>query len=242
MRDKVVLGFAKDFRRAGTHAGPSRICDSASGSGSAACVEPRSARSPGRDLPQARRCRRLAAQALNRLAAPIGAECGGAKYRPGADRRLAGARRRRPAGPPTIAGRRLGITYGGFTSASPATRPRSPPATAVGIDLVLRRDAQGGDSLGRAPQAGTTHSRRCTTAMAGQRLGRLSVCTVGLEPSRQSFPDSRQWPEPTAVRTPGPAIHRWSILPVRLAVVPIPTTVTVIGATAAVSILSPGWG
>ena len=117
MRDKVLLGLAKDFR-AGTHAGPR---------GYALCVRLGVRRALSVD-----RLNRLvavyrrpdgqpfAAQALNRLAAPIGAECGGAKFVPelvSSSEALGG---RYPLGRLIIAARRLDHLRA-LASASPAT-------------------------------------------------------------------------------------------------------------------------
>jgi hypothetical protein len=137
MRDKVVLGLATDFR-AGTHAGPR---------GFGLCVR----LGMRRALTQTQLSRlvsvfrrpggqQLAAQALNAMAAPVGAECGGAKFVPelvGASEALGG---RYPLDRLQIAARRLGIGYGPYLG----VRCRPPGATGcdeVGIDLVLHRQA-----------------------------------------------------------------------------------------------------
>jgi hypothetical protein len=137
MRDKVVLGLATDFR-GGTHAGPK---------GFGLCVR----LGVRRALTRAQLSRivsvyrrpggqAFAAQALNAMAAPIGAECGGAKFVPeliGAAEALGGDY---PLSRLGIAARRLGIGYRPYLG----VRCRRPGATGcdeVGIDLVLHREA-----------------------------------------------------------------------------------------------------
>ena len=137
MRDKVVLGLATDFR-AGTHAGPD---------GFGLCVR----LGMRRVLTRAQLSRLVsvyrrpggqafAAQALNALAAPIGAECGGAKFVPeliGAAEALGGEY---PLSRLEIAARRLGIGYGPYLGVRCA-RPGSTHCDQVGIDVVLHREA-----------------------------------------------------------------------------------------------------
>ena len=137
MRDKVVLGLATDFR-AGTHAGPD---------GFGLCVR----LGMRRVLTRAQLSRLVsvyrrpggqafAAQALNALAAPIGAECGGAKFVPeliGAAEALGGEY---PLSRLDIAARRLGIGYGPYLGVRCA-RPGSTHCDQVGIDVVLHREA-----------------------------------------------------------------------------------------------------
>ena len=138
MRDKVVLGLAEDFRE-GTHAGPK---------GYATCVRLgfRRALTPeqlDRLVSVYRRPhgQQFAAQALSVLAAPIGAECGGAKYVPEPIRASQALGGRYPLSRLAIAARRLGVTYGPFLGVT-----CRPPATtrcdSVGVDVVLRRDAR----------------------------------------------------------------------------------------------------
>jgi hypothetical protein len=138
MRDKVVLGLANDFR-AGTHAGPG---------GYALCVRLGVRRALSTDqlnrlVAIYRRSdgQAFAAQALNRMAAPIGAECGGAKYIPElvtASRALAG---RYPLSRLEIAARRLGIVYGPYLGVTCRTANRT-GCDEIGIDVVLRREAK----------------------------------------------------------------------------------------------------
>lgn len=168
MRDKVVLGLAKDFR-AGTHAGPK---------GYALCVRLGVRRVLDED--QLNRLvavyRRpdgeaFAAQALSRLAAPIGAECGGAKYVPEpiyASQALGG---RYPLSRLAIAARRLGVSYGPYLGVT-CRPPGTTRCESIGVDVVLGRDAQAvtawvGEAAGSA-HAGPSQRRR------GAGLGRLS--------------------------------------------------------------------
>lgn len=138
MRDKVVLGFAEEFRT-GTHAGPQ---------GYGLCVR----LGLGRTLTQEQLNRlvaiyrrpygqQFAAQALVRLAGSVGAECGGAKYLPQmvkASEALGGSY---PLSRLVIAARRLGIVYGPYLGLT-CRRSGERRCGEVGIDLVLREDAR----------------------------------------------------------------------------------------------------
>ncbi len=229
MRDKVVLGLARDFR-ASTHAGPPRF---------ALCVRLGVRRALTRE--QLNRLvavyRRpdgqgFAAQALNALAAPIGAECGGAKFMPElvtAAKALGG---NYPLARLDIAVRRLGLTYGPYLGVT-CREAGSTRCDSVGIDLVLRRDA------------------RAVTAWVGGR--RLVLRTPGLHSSEAG----RDWVgylDRVGLGRPGSPFHipsngrspaTWAgspavYLPVRLQVA-YPDETTVTGALPRV-FLSPGWG
>lgn len=138
MRDKVILGLAKDFR-AGTHAGPS---------GYGICVR----LGMGRALTPAQldrlvaiyrrpQGRRLAAQALNALAAPVGARCGGAGYVPELVKAAAALGGEYPLNRLAVAARRLGVTYGPYLGVT-CHKPGASRCDRVGVDLVLRRQAR----------------------------------------------------------------------------------------------------
>jgi hypothetical protein len=137
MRDKVILGLATDFR-AGTHAGPD-------GFGLCVRLGMRRALTPAhlsRLVSVYRRPdgQQFAAQALNALAAPVGAECGGAKFVPelvGASEALAGDY---PLSRLDIAARRLGVGYGPYLGVR-CRRAGSTRCDDVGIDVVLHRRA-----------------------------------------------------------------------------------------------------
>jgi hypothetical protein len=138
MRDKVILGAAKDFRL-GTGAGPPRY---------ALCVRLGMRRALTRGqldhlvaVYRQAGGQQLAAQALNGLAAPIGAECGGARYVPElvqASEALGGAY---PLSHLGLAARRLGITYGPYLGIT-CRKASSTRCDSVGLDVVLRRDAR----------------------------------------------------------------------------------------------------
>ena len=137
MRDKVLLGLATDFR-GGTQAGPD---------GFGLCVR----LGMRRALTRAQLSRlvsvyrrpggqQFAAQALNALAAPIGAECGGAKFVPemiGASEALGGDY---PLSRLDIAARRLGVVYGPYLGVR-CGRAGSTRCDQIGIDIVLHRQA-----------------------------------------------------------------------------------------------------
>jgi hypothetical protein len=229
MRDKVVLGLATDFR-AGTHAGPD---------GFGLCVR----LGMRRVLSRAQLSRLVsvyrrpggqafAAQALNALAAPIGAECGGAKFVPeliGAAEALGGEY---PLSRLEIAARRLGIGYGPYLGVRCA-RPGSTHCDQVGIDVVLHREAAavttwvGGRRLHL--QTPGLHNGVAGRDWVGY-LGR-----VGLDRPESPFYI------PLNGRNPGtwagyPAVY----VPVRLAIA-YPSGDRVLGTVPRV-FLSPGWG
>jgi hypothetical protein len=229
MRDKVVLGLAKDFR-AGTHAGPG---------GYALCVRLGMRRALSSD--QLNRLvaiyrrpdgQAFAAQALSRIAAPIGAECGGARFIPepiAASEALAG---RYPLSRLMIAARRLGITYGPYLGVT-CHRAGHIGCEEVGIDVVLRRDA------------------KTVTAWVGRR--RLALRT----PGEHNGVAARDWVgfvrgvglnrpgSPFRIPDNGRNRGTWAgyppvFLPVRLAIA-YPGGGTVAGTLPRV-FLSPGWG
>jgi len=229
MRDKVVLGLAKDFR-AGTHAGPPRY---------AICVRLGMRRALTREqlnrlvaVYRRRDGQQFAAQALNTLAAPVGAECGGAKYVPElvtASEALGG---RYPLSRLGVAARRLGVTYGPYLGLT-CRRPGSTRCDSVGVDLVLRREA-----------------RAVTAWIAGRRL-------VLRTPGLHSGEAGRDWVgyldrvglgrsgSPFQIPSNGGNRGTWAgspavYLPVRLKV-SHPDETTVTGALPRV-FLSPGWG
>ncbi len=229
MRDKVVLGLAKDFR-AGTHAGPT---------GYAICVRLGVRRALGVD--QLNRLvaiyRRpdgqpLAAQALNRLAAPVGAECGGAKFVPELVTASAALAGRYPLSRLAIAARRLGITYGPYLGLT-CREATSTRCDEVGIDLVLRREARAVSTRvgGRRMVLRTPGEH---DGVAGKDwVGRLR--RVGLERPGSPF----------RIPVNGRSAKTWAgnppvNLPVRIAVV-YPDGARVAGTVPRV-LLSPGWG
>jgi hypothetical protein len=229
MRDKVVLGLAKDFR-AGIHAGPPRY---------GLCVRLGMRRALTREqldrlVAVYRRAdgQQFAAQALNALAAPVGAECGGAKYVPelvAASEALGG---NYPLSRLDVAARRLGVTYGPYLGRT-CRKPGSTRCDSVGVDLVLRREA------------------RAVTAWVGGR--RLVLRTPGLH-SGEAGRDWVGYLHRVGLGRPGSPFHipskgrspaAWVgspavYLPVRLEV-SYPDETTVTGALPRV-FLSPGWG
>ncbi len=229
MRDKVVLGLAKDFR-AGTNVGPK---------GYATCVRNgfRRALSPDRLDSLVAIYRRpdgqaFAAQALSRIAAPIGAECGGAKFMPepiDASAALAG---HYPLSRLMIAARRLGITYGPYLGVT-CHRAGHTGCEEVGIDLVLRRDARSVTAwVGR---------RRLTLRTPGEHNGVAGRDWVGFVRGVGLNRPGSPFQIPDNGRNRGtwagyPPVH----LPVRLAVA-YPGGGTVAGTLPSV-FLSPGWG
>ena len=229
MRDKVVLGLATDFR-AGTHAGPD---------GFGLCVR----LGMRRVLTRAQLSRLVsvyrrpggkafAAQALNALAAPIGAECGGAKFVPeliGAAEALGGEY---PLSRLEIAARRLGIGYGPYLGVRCA-RPGSTHCDQVGIDVVLHREA--------AAVTAWVGGRRLHLQTPGLHNGVVGrdwvgyLARVGLDRPESPFYI------PLNGRNPGtwagyPAVY----VPVRLAIA-YPSGDRVLGTLPRV-FLSPGWG
>jgi hypothetical protein len=229
MRDKVVLGLATDFR-AGTHAGPDRF---------GLCVRLGMRRVLTRD--QLNRLvsvyrrpggRAFAAQALNALAAPIGAECGGAKFVPeliGAAEALGGEY---PLSRLEIAARRLGIGYGPYLGVRCA-RPGSTHCDQVGIDVVLHRQAAAVTAW-----VGERRVHLQTPGLHNRVVGRDWVGylpRVGLDRPESPFYI------PLNGRNPGtwagyPAVY----VPVRLAIA-YPSGDRVLGTLPRV-FLSPGWG
>jgi hypothetical protein len=229
MRAKVVLGLARDFR-AGTHAGPPRF---------AICVRLGMRRALTREqlnrlVAVQRRPdgQQFAAQALNALAAPIGAECGGAKYVPElvtASEALDGDY---PLSRLGVAARRLGVTYGPYLGLT-CRKAGSTRCDSVGLDVVLRREA------------------RAVTAWVGGR--RLALRTPGLH-SGEAGRDWVGYLDRAGLGRPGSPFHipsngrnpgAWAgspavYLPVRLEVA-YPDETTVTGALPRV-FLSPGWG
>jgi hypothetical protein len=229
MRDKVVLGLAKDFR-VGIHAGPPRY---------GLCVRLGMRRALTREhlnrLVAVRRRpdgQQFAAQALNALAAPIGAECGGARYVPELVTASEALDDDYPLSRLGIAARRLGVTYGPYLGLT-CRKPGSTRCDSVGVDVVLRREA------------------RAVTAWVGGR--RLALRTPGLH----SGEAGRDWVgyldrvglgragSPFHIPANGRSPATWAgspavYLPVRLEVA-YPDETPVTGALPRV-FLSPGWG
>jgi hypothetical protein len=229
MRDKVVLGLATDFR-AGTHAGPD---------GFGLCVR----LGMRRVLTHAQLSRLVsvyrrpggqafAAQALNVLAAPIGAECGGAKFIPeliGAAEALGG---KYPLSRLEIAARRLGIGYGPYLGVRCA-RPGSTHCDQVGIDVVLHREA--------AAVTAWVGGRRLHLQTPGLHNGVVGRDWVGYLPRVGLDRPESPFYIPLNGRNPGtwagyPAVY----VPVRLAIA-YPSGDRVLGTVPRV-FLSPGWG
>jgi hypothetical protein len=229
MRDRVVLGLATDFR-AGTHAGPD---------GFGLCVRLGMRRvltraQLSRLVSVYRRPggRAFAAQALNALAAPIGAECGGAKFVPeliGAAEALGG---KYPLSRLEIAARRLGIGYGPYLGVRCA-RPGSTHCDQVGIDVVLHREA--------AAVTAWVGGRRLHLQTPGLHNGAVGRDWVGyLGQVGLDRPESPFY-IPLNGRSPGtwagsPAVY----VPVRMAIA-YPSGDRVLGTVPRV-FLSPGWG
>lgn len=212
MRDKVLLGLAKDFR-ASTRVGPPRY---------GLCVrlgmrQALTQEQLGRLVAIYRRPggQQLAAQALNALAAPVGAECGGAKYVPELVTASEAVGGDYPLARLGIAARRLGLTYGPYLGVT-CRQAGATGCDSVGVDVVLRRDA------------------RAVTAWVGGR--RLVMRTPGLHTGRAG----RDWVgylDRVGLGGPGsPAVY----LPVRLEILyPDETTMA---DTLPHVLLSPGWG
>jgi hypothetical protein len=229
MRDKVVLGLAKDFR-AGTHAGPPRY---------GLCVRLGMRRALtreqlGRLVAIYRRSdgQQLAAQALNALAAPVGAECGGARYVPELVMASEAVGGDYPLARLGIAAHRLGITYGPYLGVT-CRKTGATGCDSVGVDVVLRRDA-------RAVTA-WLGGRRLVMRTPGLHTGRAGrdwvgyLDRVGLERPASPFhipANGRNTPSLAG----SPAVH----LPVRLEIsYPDETTMA---DTLPHVLLSPGWG
>jgi len=229
MRDKVILGLAKDFR-ATTPARPPRY---------GICVR----LGMRRVLTRAQLDRfvtiyrwpggrQLAARALNALAAPIGADCGGAKYVPELVTAAAALGNDYPLSRFGIAARRLGVVYGPYLGVT-CRNGGSRRCDSIGVDLVLRRDA-------RAVTA-WVGGRRLALRTPGLHSGEAGrdwvgyLDRVGLERAGSPFhvPSHGRG---SATWAGGPAVH----LPVRLEVsYPDETTVT---GTLRRTFLRPGWG
>jgi hypothetical protein len=229
MRDKVILGLAKDFR-ASTQAGPPRygLCVRL-GMRRALTTEQLDRLAVVYRQPDGEQ---LAAQALNALAAPVGTECGGARYVPvlvTASVALGGGY---PLSRYGIAARRLGVTYGPYLGVT-CGRFGSTYCDRVGVDLVLRRDA-------RAVTA-WVGGRRLVLRTPGLHSGEAGRDWVGyLHRVGLGRPDS-PFHIPSNGRNPGawagsPAVY----LPVRLEI-SYPDESTVTG-TLSGATLSPGWG
>lgn len=226
MRDKVVRGFAEEFRE-GTGAEPQ---------GYGLCVRLGLDRVLTRE--QLNRLvaiyrrpdgQQFAAHALVSLAGSVGAECGGARYVPEmvkASEALAGEY---PLGRLEIAARRLGIVYGPYLGLT-CRKAGAHRCDEVGIDVVLRERAAA-----------------LTAWVGGQRV---SLRTPGLH----NGAPQRDWVgflRNVGLERPGSAFHlprrsgRWAgfpavTLPVRLEVVEPDGEKTF--ATLPQVFLSPGWG
>lgn len=229
MRDKVVLGLAKEFR-ASPQAGPPRygICVRL---GIRRALTHRQLdrllaiyRRPGG--PQ------LAAQALNALAAPVGRKCGGARYVPKLIEAAAALGGDYPLSRLGLAARRLGVTYGPYLGVS-CGKPNSTSCDRIGLDLVLERDA------------------RAVTAWLGGR--KLVLRTPGLH-SGEAGRDWVGYLHRAGLQRPGSPFRIpsnegsrvvWSGYPaVRLSVrlrISYPDE-TVVKGTLPDVVLSPGWG
>jgi len=229
MRNKVVLGLARDFR-AGAQAAPRRY---------GLCVRLGMRRALTRvrldrlvAVYRRPRGRELAAQALDTLAAPIGAGCGGARFVPELVTAAAALGGEYPLSRVGIAARRLGIAYGPYLGVT--CRPAgSTRCDSVGVDVVLRRDA------------------RAVTAWVGGR--RLVLRTPGLH-SGQAGRDWVGYLDRVGFRRPGSPFYirssggrriTWNgsaavRLPVRLQVL-YPDESTTGGSLPRI-LLSPGWG
>jgi hypothetical protein len=176
--------------------------------------------------------RQLAAQTLNALAAPVGAECGGAEYVPELVTASVALGGDYPLSRLGIAARRLGVTYGPYLGVD-CRRVGSKRCDRVGVDVVLRRDARavtawvGGRRLVlRTPGL---HSGEAGRDWVGY-LNRVGLGRPGSPfrvPSNGGNPDT--WAGSPAVQ-----------LPVRL-VISYPDETTVTGTLPRVP-LSPGWG
>jgi hypothetical protein len=229
MRDKVILGLARDFR-AGTHAGPPRY---------GLCLRLGMRRVLTREQldrllavyrrPQGQG---LAAQALNGLAAPVGVECGGARYVPELVTASAALGGDYPLGSRDIAARRFGIAYGPYLGIT-CRRAGSSRCDRVGIDVVLRRDARA--------VAAWVGGRRLVLRTPGLHSGRAGRDWVGyLDRVGLGRPGS-PFHLPARGSGPGawagsPAVH----LPVRL-VIEYPDGTSATAALSGIP-LSPGWG
>jgi hypothetical protein len=229
MRDKVVLGLARDFR-AGTHAGPPRY---------GICVRVGMSRALTRRqldrlvaVYRRPHGQQLAAQALNAVAAPVGARCGGARFVPELVQASAALGGDYPLNRLGIAAQHLGLVYGPYLGVT-CSRPGSTRCDSVGIDLVLRRDA-------RAVSA-WVGGRRLVLRTPGLHNGEAGRDWVGYlrrvgfgRPGSPFFAapngrNSRTWAGNPAIR-----------LPVRLEI-SYPDEATVAGALPRV-LLSGGWG
>jgi hypothetical protein len=237
MLDKVILGLATDFR-AGTHAGPS---------GYRLCVR----LGMRRVLTRAQLSRlvsvyrrpggqQFAAQALNALAAPVGAECGGAKFVPeliGASEALGSVY---PLSRLDIAARRLGIGYGPYLGVR-CRQAGSTGCDAVGIDVVLHREAAAVTAWVGGQRVRFGAGRRVRLRTPGLHNGVAGRDWVGYL-GRAGFgrPESPFY-IPSNGRKPGtwggyPPVY----VPVRLAIA-YPDGTRVAGTLPRV-FLSPGWG
>jgi hypothetical protein len=219
MRDKVILGLARDFR-AGTHAGPPRY---------GLCVRLGMSRALTREqldrlaaVHRRPEGQQLAAQALNALAAPVGAECGGARYVPELVRASKALGGDYPLNRLGIAARRLGVAYGPYLGVT-CRKAGSTRCDSVGVDVVLRRDA------------------RAVTAWVGGR--RLVLRTPGLH-SGEAGRDWVGYLDRVGLRRPDSPFHRPGSPAVHLSVrlgISYPDGTTVAG-TLPHALLSPGWG
>ncbi|MET0557716.1 MAG: hypothetical protein ABW065_03470 [Solirubrobacterales bacterium] len=230
MRDKVVLGLAKAFR-ASTPAGPARF-------GLCVRLGMRRVLTPTQlDRLLAIHHRpggqQLAAQALNALAAPIGASCGGARYVPELVAAAEALDGDYPLSRLGLAARRLGVTYGPYLGIS-CRRPGSTDCDRVGVDVVLHRDARSVSvSLG---------GRRLILRTPGLHTGRAGRDWVGyLDRAGLERPDSPFFVPTHDQGAPGWAGSRSAVyLPVRLKIT-YPDETTAAGTLPHV-LLSPGWG
>ncbi len=237
MRAKVVTGLAADFR-GGTRAGPR---------GFGLCLR----LGMRRALTRAQLNRlvavyrrphgqQFAAQALLAMAAPVGAECGGAKFVPEPIRASEALGGDYPLSRLDIAARRLGIGYGPYLGVR-CRQAGSTGCDAVGIDVVLHREAVAVIAWigGRRVQIG--NGRRVRLRTPGRHNGVAGRDWVGyLDRVGLDRPGS-PFRIPSNGRRPGtwggyPPVY----VPVRLAIA-YPDGTRVEGTLPRV-FLSPGWG
>ncbi len=138
MRDKVLLGLAREFRTS-ADAAPRRygICVRL---GLRRALTPQQLRRLAAIYRQPDG-QRLAVRALDALAAPVGARCGGARYLPALGAAAAALGGGYPLSRLGIAARRLGLTYGPYLGVA-CRKAGSTACDRVDLDLVLRRDAR----------------------------------------------------------------------------------------------------
>ena len=229
MRDKVLLGLAKDFR-ASTLAGPGRygLCVRL---GMRRVLTPQQLKRLAAiyDRPQGQQ---LAAQALNALAAPIGSKCGGARYVPELIAASEALGADYPLSQVGIAARRLGVAYGPFLGVACRTTGLA-DCDSVGVDVVLRRDARAVTAF--------VGGRKLVMSTPGQHTGRAGRDWIGfLDRVGLRRPGS-----PFRIPTNGRDASNWAgSPPVYLSMklkIAYPDGTTAAG-TLPHALLRPGWG